>query len=274
MRHVVVGLLLILLQVASPVPRQAVSAHGEDKKSQKDNTAPNKPPTARPAEKPDDNTRQPKPQAEPGKATDIPVAVAPVKAQKDRWDYVYIFASLFIALTTMSLAVIAGIQAMAAKRQADHLMATEGAVLVPVMRQDHIVDLRAGDYTKLPYVQVACEITNHGRTPAWGVNAWAVYRSFACGSDLPKIPEYSFPNEATVKPMGQLVLKTGDSVVLTLQISGAQFEIAWREKRLFYVYGKVIYRDIFSRDRVMGFCFRLDGYDFRLGGPAAYNYNT
>jgi len=272
MKYVTVGLLVVAVLAFSPMPWQASANHGEDEKSQKNNAAPSKPPTARPAEKPKDHEGQTQPQADSSKATDVLVTVAPVKAQKDRWDYVYIGASLGIAFMTLVLAVIAGIQAMAAKRQADHLMATEGAVLVPVMRQDHIVDLKMGDFTKLPYVEVACEITNHGRTPAWGVDAWAVYRSFAAGGDLPRIPDYSFPNEATVKPAGQVILKTGDSVVLALQIGGAQFDVAWREKRLFYVYGKVMFRDIFSRDKVTGFCFRLDGYDFRLGGPATYNY--
>jgi hypothetical protein len=274
MKYVTVALLFVFVQASSPMPGQASRGHSENEKNQKDHTAPNKPPSSRPAENPDGNATESNPQAGSGKAANVPVAVAPVKVQKDASDYLYIGASLAIAFMTLVLAIIAGVQAVAAKRQADHLMVTEGAVLVAAMRQDHIADLRAGDFTKLPYVRVACEVTNYGRTPAWGVATWAVHRSFAAVGDLPKAPSYSSPNEATTKPMGQVVLKPGDSVVLGLQVGGGQFEIAWREKCLFYVYGRVTYRDIFSRDRAMGFCFRLDGYDFRVAGPAAYNYNT
>jgi hypothetical protein len=166
---------------------------------------------------------------------------------------------------------VAQAAAEAAKRSADAAMSTEGALLMAEMGMSHIAIL-SGDWRTAGYVPFEVRITNYGRTPALVTDTWLSFRILGAKESLPVEPDYTGGDLGVVNPGAKSILTPGENFQIRVQVLAETFERTIQKQSSFYVYGRILYRDIFNRRLETRFCFRIDGYISKLDGPEAYNY--
>ena len=197
----------------SPVPRNSASQQNIRTKNYKSHTEQNKPPTAPvaianpiAAENPKDLGQAKTDKTEP---ENVSVRVLPnVNIQKSALDYAYMWASVLIAILTLGIAVIALIQAMAAKKSANALMSSERAWMIgnPQMPKFE----RAIESAEL--LMYVCSLKNIGRTPARILRTGLAFRKDESLSAIPQTPKYRKDEEFSYN---QILLVPHDSFAVT-----------------------------------------------------------
>jgi hypothetical protein len=263
------------------VPRDAAPSHSTDTKSKKDDTTQNKPPAWSPSQRTDHNSEHPESETHTGETANNLVILRPESPKKDWWDYAGIAGGFFIALLTLGLAIIAWIQAKAAKASAEATINAERAWLLPVMVQPMLLDSPPGNEPQM--CAIACKITNYGKTPARVFESVVKLHILNSGDALPEQPDYRTEGKAANSIPGEFVLRAGkgfDQILFTAPTHIA--EIKTKQLAL-YVYGFVRYRHVFSTEPArVAFCFLYHlpiEFDpipegFYSGGPEAYRETT
>ena len=200
----------------SPVPRDAAPSHSTDTKSKKDDTTQNKPPAWSPSQRTDHNSEHPESETHTGETANNLVILRPESPKKDWWDYAGIAGGFFIALLTLGLAIIAWIQAKAAKASAEATINAERAWLLPVMVQPMLLDSPPGNEPQM--CAIACKITNYGKTPARVFESVVKLHILNSGDALPEQPDYRTEGKAANSIPGEFVLRAGkgfDQILFT-----------------------------------------------------------
>jgi hypothetical protein len=180
-----IALSLSLLQAAPPVPRQASevsndSSHCKNTKNASQNEAGTE--HAAPAPLPTDsktkrNTNEPAGDDKSPAVVNVFPVVSPIK---DKWDFASILATIGIALVTLILACIAGVQARAARTTAQAVINSERArvvpELIPMARKygtnwcrfvgDSPVEMSADEILNGDHLRHRLRFINMGRTAA------------------------------------------------------------------------------------------------------------
>jgi hypothetical protein len=272
MKPCLIALSFLLLQAAPPVPRQAIEVSSDNgHRDNPNNASPNgagiehAPPAKLPtASKAKRNTHEPTGDNErPAIVNAFPV-VSPVK---DKWDFAYIIATIGIALITLILACIAGVQARAAKTSAQAIINSERAWVTITSVNWHpevfFINPNTGACPALNIFNAS--LKNVGKTPAKIVKISMKYVTLDENGlkGLAKIPEYAEPGV-----FGDFLLVAQDFITKSEPLKPEAIltqdkAIAVQASKLFlYAYGYVFYKDISGemRETRRGFL-----YDFPQG---------
>jgi hypothetical protein len=188
-----------------------------------------------------------------------------------------------IAGITFLIAITALFQAIAANKQASHIVASERAwIITPPANWKP--ELFAAVIGPAPLNVFDVVFKNSGKTPAHLLEYSLRYRHLtkAEWESLPSEPEYEW------LPLGGLLLVPTDSVgeraVLTPKggiLTEPEFTSIRLADRFLYAYGSVKYRDAFEKIRKMRFGYlyyfpqggrvSIEDAGFQRAGPEAYN---
>jgi hypothetical protein len=270
--------LLMLVQVIHPFPR-IVSDNSTNQENHADHKPASKPndsngtiPFPVPSTNPDQKGRQ----TDTAKDKDNPVLVRvlpEVSVHKDRWDYIYIGASLLIALATFGIAIIAWTQAKAAYLNAQAVINSERPWLTVSLQE---IPNNNGMFT--------FRITNKGRTLAKVISGTSDFIFAGNMDSLPKEPIYIRP---FIYPYQSFLTQDEyfdvfppfmpNVIINNRSITDKMFN----PTQILFFYGQIIYEDVLGKDRPDGarhetrWCF---GYDaaarFIRTGSAAYDEYT
>lgn len=163
-------------QALIPVPGQAAQNPSSNPNSNKHYTDKTKPqPASGDVNKSQYRNNTSEAKTDSSEDSHIPLTVRPVSVNKNGWDYIYIIASLIIAVATLVLARIAWIQANASKAQIEAVIASNRPWLLIEWDKE-----RFGDRIQQPWLVPVTEdpsenaklthciffIRNYGKTPA------------------------------------------------------------------------------------------------------------
>jgi hypothetical protein len=267
-------------KAGQPVPRQAAKITGQGNNTQTHQN------TSEPAN-PNNNATMPYPATpKPSEQTashDTPkckwsaIVTADVrKIHKDMGDYLYIGATLLVALGTLTLARIAYIQAQAARLNAQAVINSERPWMVAYMEElPQVTDQSQANLT----IRMACHVKNIGRTPA----------ILFCKGDRREILEKE--KRPTIPPVyeNKVVWERGSmmppkaEILIVSYLEPSEREEVYTGKRVLWFYGAIRYKDAFGKFHWTKYCFRytpqLGGKDpvtagFYPDGPPEYNEAT
>jgi len=180
--------------------------------------------------------------------------------------------SLFLVIFTCCLVIVGGIQCyiifntlretqVVAKAATDSARVADQALQISqraYLTIDQISLKNPLQQDKIPVVQL--KIINNGRTPAQVIEIFSKIDIF---SEIPKKPVYSKGDVSLVQ------MTIGANSPTTLHIVGSDVVITAQEltdihtiKRKFFVWGRIIYQDVFKNSIVLGFGAQYSPHGF------------
>lgn len=303
MRTLIVAVVLAIAQASGPAPRAAThvkNAHSENRNSA---AKPNEPPTPAviPANPQQSTNSAGDTQADTSHKEDksVLVTVAPVDVNKDRWDKVYIIASIIIVVATLVLAVTAWIQTSTARNTAEAARLSAQAVIdsqrawvmaTPAILTPPLKFVREyGDGIKMMDEGVINQFyvffRNCGPTPAKILQTCASYIMIDSLSELPPVPRYpEVPRRTGIflfnrKDESGKDEKIGQLARLGPTLHEKDVEAIRGRKKFLYGYGFVSYEDAFGKPHTtkFGYVYNFPTPDeppmngFLPAGPPSYN---
>lgn len=198
----------------------------------------------------------------------VVVRVIPVDVNKDRADYLYIGASLVIAVVTLCLAGIAWVQAKAALLTAKAMVNSERAWVMADLRwRDRVRTGRNNMDGQWADLDLFCK--NDGRTPAWITEKFA---RLAIVTTIPEEPDFSSICHRDFHKICTEPLRVGGDSTISVDLACEGLREA---EKTMIVYGFVRYRDVFSSDSEtrFGYIFAHSDQLERIENHK-YNQNT
>ncbi len=222
------------------MPREAVRNPATEAKSNKNNTAIEKPPTPLPPEnhKTTNDGKNTQPKEHATNSTNNIVTIGQNGSTKDIWDRLAIVATLIVAALTVALAYIAWIQAQAAMKSAQAVINTErpwfAVIIEPIKTDQWIFHIK---------------VVNKGRTPGILNDMFSETIFHEQPDNLPLPPNYKTPcfgpNDSFFQPDRECVEQYEFSPVR--MIDEHRKSPNHSQTSLLIIYGKVTYADTFNR---------------------------
>lgn len=256
-------------QQSAPVPGKAAKSQHTETNGNKTASTPNKPPPVPISDEnpvaSDNSQKLGQTKIDKTEQKNISDTVFhKVNLQKDPWDYVYIGATLLLALLTLGIAWTALIQARAVQNAQRAWMVAKMEDLPP-------------EYVPDQTLRMACHIKNMGKTPA-RLTEKGERRDL--GGTLPETPR-AYDN--IVRWEKGVILPPNSEIVVILYLSAGETLQVYKGEQALWVHGFIEYKDVFGKRHRTRYCFRyypgLRAKDpatvgFYPEGPVAYSEAT